>query len=309
MGAMITSPSTPGHRGDEPTTLARLTTDEATARRILDALSEAFDTTDAAISTEEEAAGSWIVAIHFRDPPSQTALRALVALAAGAEAGNAIVFDQVAAKDWVKASLEGLRPVAAGRFLVHGAHDRHRVPSNKIGIEIEAALAFGTGHHGTTRGCLLALDRILRIRRPHRILDIGTGSGVLAIAAARVAHHPVLASDIDASAVRVARANARLNQAAATVSFVHAGGLAARNFRERAPFDLIFANILLGPIKRLAVPLTAHLAPGGYAILSGLLLAQAPAALTAYRAQGLRLVYRIELDGWSTLVLRRATVP
>ena len=142
-------------------------------------------------------------------------MRALVALAAGAEAANALVFETVTAKDWVKAGLDGLPPVDAGRFVVHGAHDRTAVAANRIGIEIEAALAFGTGHHGTTRGCLLALDGIVKARRPRNILDIGTGTGVLAIAAARALRRPVLASDIDPEAVGIARANARRNRAGA----------------------------------------------------------------------------------------------
>ena len=152
----------------------------------------------------------------------------------------------------------------AGRFTVHGAHDRTGVAANRIGIEIEAALAFGTGHHGTTRGCLLALDRIVkeRGRRRLRVLDIGTGTGVLAIAAAKALRAPVLASDIDAEAVRIARDNARLNGVAPLVQCLHAAGLASPRFRARAPFDLVFANILLAPLTRLARPMRRVLAPG-----------------------------------------------
>jgi ribosomal protein L11 methyltransferase len=195
--------------------------------------------------------------------------------------------------------------VIAGRFTVHGAHDRAALATNRIGIEIEAALAFGTGHHGTTRGCLLALDRIVqeRARRRARVLDIGTGTGVLAIAAARALRAPVLASDIDAEAVRIARENARLNGCAALVQCLHAAGLASTQFRARAPFDLVFANILLGPLTRLARPMRRVLAPGARVILSGLLAAQENAALAAYRPHGLRLVRRIPLGEWVTLVL------
>jgi ribosomal protein L11 methyltransferase len=210
------------------------------------------------------------------------------------------------ATDWVRASLQGLSPVAAGRFIVHGAHDRGRVPPHRIGIEIEAALAFGTGHHGTTRGCLLALDRFIK-RRPKRrrprVLDLGTGSGVLAIAAARSLHWPVLASDIDPRAVAAARANARHNRAGGAVEVIRAEGFKARRLRERAPFDLIFANILLAPLKRLAVPMRRLVGAHGCVVLSGLLAAQANAALAAYRAQGLVLAHRVHLDGWVTLVL------
>jgi len=249
------------------------------------------------------------VVIYFRTPPDENAVRALVAAAAGAEVAAELRFARVAQQDWVGASLAGLAPVAAGRFVVHGAHDRARVPVNRIGIEIEAALAFGTGHHGTTRGCLLALDRICRSwsprHAPPRLLDLGTGSGVLAIAAARVLQRRVLATDIDPVAVRVARTNARLNRAGALVEIVRADGVAARRLRECAPFDVIIANILLGPLLRLAAPLEKLAAPGARIVLSGLLAAQANAVIAAYRP--LALERRIDLDGWTTLVFIRRT--
>jgi len=166
--------------------VARFSTEASAAQGVIGQLADSFDSTDAVATAVEDASGRWTIAIHFRDRPNPTAVRALVALAAGPEAANALVFETIAAKDWVKASLEGLTPVTAGHFVVHGAHDRARVPVNAIGIEIEAALAFGTGHHGTTRGCLLALDSLSRRYRPRRILDLGTGSGILAIAAAEL---------------------------------------------------------------------------------------------------------------------------
>ncbi len=233
-------------------------------------------------------------------------LRSLAAAAAGPQAGSALRFTRVAAKDWVGESLAGLKPVTAGRFVVHGAHDRTGIAGNRIGIEIEAALAFGTGHHGTTRACLLALDRICKARRhgsrAPRILDLGTGSGVLAITAARALRGRVLATDIDAAAVHVARDNARLNRAAPMIQLVKAEGVATPAIRSRAPFDLVFANILLEPLQRLATPLTKLVPPGGRLVLSGLLTSQANAALAAYR---LPLERRIEIDGWTTLVLKR----
>jgi ribosomal protein L11 methyltransferase len=189
--------------------------------------------------------------------------------------------------------------------VVHGAHDRAAIPSHRLGIEIEAALAFGTGHHGTTRGCLLALDRILRARRPRRVLDVGTGTGVLAIAAAKAQRRQVLASDIDARAVAIAIENARINCVAPLIEVLHAPGLAARRVRDRAPYDLVFANILLAPLRLLAAPMSKLLAPRARIILSGLLSTQANAALAAYRPQGLVLERRSVLDGWATLVLRR----
>jgi ribosomal protein L11 methyltransferase len=290
---------------------ASVSTDEPMARRLLDALADSFQSADVVVAAAEAADNRWTVSLHFRQRPNETAVRALVALAGGAEIANALVFEAAAATDWVAASLAGLTPVAAGRFLVHGAHDRGRVPPNRIGIEIEAALAFGTGHHGTTRGCLLALDRLVR-RRPRgpranaRALDLGTGSGVLVIAAARALRWRVLASDNDPLAVAAARANARHNRAR-LVEVVRADGCKAPSFHGRK-FDLVLANILLAPLKRMAGPLARRVGRNGCVILSGLLAAQANAALAAYRAHGLVLDHRIPLEGWVTLVLRKRAV-
>src|SRR5215204_2232947 len=289
----------------DATVMARVAVSEATARQLIVVLGESLDATHTVVSAFEDPKGDWQIAIHFREPPNETVVRALVALASGPEAANALVFETLAVKDWISASLAGLTPVEAGRFVVHGAHDRARVALNRIGIEIEAALAFGTGHHGTTRGCLLALDRIHKVRRPRGVLDVGTGSGVLAIAAARALHRPILASDIDITAVRAARENVGRNRAGSAVTVIHAKGLGARLFRQRAPFDLIFANILLGPLKVLARPIDMLAAPHAEIVLSGLLSAHANAALSAYRSRGLSLRRRIDLDGWTTLILRR----
>ena len=284
--------------------VARLACDVVTALRLADALAESLDTGDAAIAAVEGSDGGWMLEVHFARAPAEAPLRAAIAAIAGDAAARALAIETIAARDWVAASLAGLKPVAAGRFLVHGAHDRTRIPPHRIGIEIEAALAFGTGHHGTTRGCLLALDTLAKRRRRNvRVLDIGTGSGVLAIAAAKVLRERVVATDIDRRAVETARANARANRVGALMRVVHAGGLADR--RLRGPFDLVFANILLTPLKRLAAPIAGVLAPDAHVILSGLLGAQKSAALTAYRAQGLALAAQIPLDEWITLVLRR----
>jgi ribosomal protein L11 methyltransferase len=287
------------------TAVARLSTDQAAARRIGDALAEIFDGETVAASTFEEPDGRWSLAVHFRDQPDEDAVRALVEAAAGVQAAQSLAFETLAPTDWVRKSLAGLTPVDAGRFVVHGAHDRDRVRANRIGIEIEAALAFGTGHHGTTRGCLLALDRIAKGRRARRVLDVGTGTGVLAIAAAKALRRPVLASDIDARSVAIARDNARLNHASAHVEIVHAAGLGRRRFVTRGPYALIFANILLEPLQRLATPMARLVAPNGRVVLSGLLAGQAGAAVAAYRARGLVLERRIRLEGWATLLLRR----
>ena len=284
--------------------LARLVTDGSNARRLFGGLIEAFEGGEAAVAAFEEA-GAWTVEIYFEHPPDQDAVRTLVGNLAGDAVRERIVFTTVAVRDWVAHSLQQLTPVAAGRFVIHGAHHRNCVPPNRIGIEIEAALAFGTGHHGTTRGCLLALDRILNRHHPCRVLDVGTGTGVLAIAAARATRRPVLAGDTDAVSVRVARDNARLNHVGALVGIVQANGLSDRRMRARAPFDLVFANILLDPLELLAKPIRRLAAPGARIVVSGLLPGHANAALAAYRALGLMLERRILLDGWATLILLR----
>jgi len=285
--------------------VARLITDALAAQKISDALAECFDVEQLAASAFEEPDGRWSLALHFRDPPDERRVRDTVAAIAGAATAQALTFDTLAPTDWVRKSRDGLTPVEAGRFMVHGAHARAHVRANRIAVEVEAALAFGTGHHGSTRGCLLALDRIIKSQRPRRVLDIGTGTGVLAIAAAQALRRPVLASDIDRRSVAIARENARLNRVGNEVEVIHAAGLGLQRFRSRAPFALILANILLEPLQRLATPLSRLTAPRGRVVLSGLLLGQAGPALASYRARGLVLERRIRLEGWATLVLAR----
>jgi len=293
-----------------PSTLvAQLITDERSARRIAALVAETYGDDRVAAALVDEGRGRWRVTLYFAAPPDRTALRALTAAAAGAKAKSALRFSRVKAADWVRGSLAELRPVAAGRFVVHGAHDRTGLPKSGIAIEIEAALAFGSGHHGTTRGCLLALDCMCKTtdHRRLRILDLGTGTGVLAIAAASALHVPVLATDIDAVAVRVAGANARFNGAGRLVRIVEANGPNAPAVRARAPFDLVFANILLGPLKRFAAPLRHVTGRGGRIVLSGIVPAQANAVIAAYRP--LALERRFDLDGWTTLVFVRRRHP
>ena len=292
-----------------PTAVAGLETDEQTARRIADLVAESFAAEDVAVSLFDAGGGRWQVAIYFRAAPDREAVRAVVASAAGREAAQALTFARVEATDWVRESLAGLAPVAAGRFVVHGAHDRAGIPVNRVGIEIEAALAFGTGHHGTTRGCLLALDDLCksppRERRSWRILDLGTGSGVLAIAAARALRRRVLATDIDAGAVRVARANARLNRAGAMVEVVKADGVTAR---QRAPTRAVRSRLRQHSARPAAADRRAAqeaVGPGRPRRRLRSACAQANAAMAAYRP--LVLERRIDLDGWTTLVLARRT--
>jgi ribosomal protein L11 methyltransferase len=277
---------------------------ETTAKHVVDLLTEIFFEGQAAIAAFERPDGLWDITAHFAGPPDQASIRELVGLAAGDDVARNITFDTVEAKDWVKASLEDLKPVSAGRFIVHGQHDRERVPSNKLAIEIEAALAFGTGHHGTTRGCLLLLDHVLKAWYPRRILDLGTGTGVLAIAAAKALHEQVLASDIDPASVRVARENARLNQTGDLVQIICATGFSAPQFAARGPFDLVLANILANPLRQLATPMARHLAPSALVILSGLLNRQAASVIAAYRMRGLVPLRHVRIDGWSSLLLR-----
>jgi ribosomal protein L11 methyltransferase len=287
---------------------ASLETDAQGAHRLADAFAERFGG-EAAVSIVDAGHGRWRVTLYVGRALEAETTRELARIAG--VAASAVRFRRVAAADWVQQSLAGLKPVAAGRFVVHGAHDRAGVAPNRIGVEIEAALAFGTGHHGTTRGCLLALDAICKAqgtrRGPvRRMLDLGTGSGVLAIAAARALRRRVLATDIDPQAVRAARANARRNGAGPLVEIVRADGVAG--LHRRGPFDLVFANILLAPLQRFAAPLTQLAAPGARIVLSGILPAQANAVIAAYYR--LTLLKRIDCDGWSTLVFARpSTLP
>jgi len=280
------------------------TADEQAARRVVDVLTEVFFEGEAAVAAFERPDGRWDVTVHFADPPDQGLVRELVTKAAGDEIARGLAFDLVEAKDWVKASLDDLVPVPAGRFVVHGQHDRARIPPNKLGIEIEAALAFGTGHHGTTRGCLLLLDHVLKSNPVNRVLDLGTGTGVLAIAAAKARRRRVLASDIDAPSVEVAQENARLNGVGGLVQVIRATGFAAPDFAQDGPFDLVLANILANPLKQLAGPMARHLAPGARVILSGLLTPQAAGVVAAYRARGLVPLRHLRIEGWSSLLLR-----
>jgi ribosomal protein L11 methyltransferase len=289
-----------------PTHVMKLVSDEKTARAVADIVMETFDPNEtAAAAFENEATHDWEVEVYFAEPPHQAGMRELIAATVDEGAAKALTFETLAEKDWVQASLDGLSIVHAGRFQVHGSHDRSRIPLNAIGIEIEAALAFGTGHHGTTRGCLLMLDDILKRRRPKNVLDIGTGSGVLAIAAARALHKPVASGDIDPVAVEAAYSNAVLNRAGAYVKPAVAKGVGHPALYAAKHYDLIFANILARPLIKLAPQIAAVAAPDADIVLSGLLARDVPGVVNAYGLQGWYLARRRNLEGWAALLMRR----
>lgn len=250
-----------------------------------------------------ENGNGWIVQAWFETPPDEALISQLIRQANHGK-NAAYTVKPLQQQDWVAKSLEGLKPVQVGPFAVHGSHDREHFPVNLHKIIIDAGLAFGTGHHGTTAACLLALSRHLKISRPERVLDLGTGSGVLAIAAAKALRQQVIASDIDPVAVEVAKANARINNARHFVRPFTASGFHHPRFAETGPYDLILANILAQPLARLAPDIRAHLAPGGTAILSGLLKHQARSVLAAYRIQKIVPVAQIVMEGWVTLAMR-----
>lgn len=214
-----------------------------------------------------------------------------------------VVTEKLADADWLAMALSGLPPVRAGRFFVYGLHDRGRTPPNAVNLRIEAGAAFGTGHHGTTVGCLLAYDQLLKRKRFPKVLDVGAGTGVLAIAAARTGSRIAVGTDIDRVSVRISRENAEVN--AVDARFVWASGLDHTLVRRDAPYDLVFANILARPLVWLAQDIKNALKPGGTAILSGLLRTQERYVRAAYLARGFRLERRIHRDAWSALVLRR----
>jgi len=254
---------------------------------------------------ETEGGALWRVEAYYADLPDPTALNAALAEMTGRNL-PALVAEAVPDLNWVALSQAALPPVAAGRFTVHGSHDRGRVPRGPGSILIEAGEAFGTAHHATTHGCLGAIDRITRRRTFGRVLDLGCGSGVLAIAASRALPHArILATDIDAQSAVVARANVRINGAAARIAVRHAGGLAHPAVRAAGPFDLVVANILAGPLIALARQIARIIEPGGTLVLSGLLVPQAAAVSAAYRAAGFHLTRHERIAGWSTLTLTR----
>ncbi|KGJ02079.1 50S ribosomal protein L11 methyltransferase [Paracoccus sphaerophysae] len=250
----------------------------------------------------EDGSDRWEVGVYFTEAPDEVAL----ALLAAAHGAQPFVVSELPEVDWVAHVRRELSPVEAGRFFVHGSHDADKVPEGAEALCIEAAMAFGTGHHDTTRGCLLALDRMISAgETPHRIADIGCGTAVLAMAAARVLPGVVLASDIDPVAVETAQANVLANGLAGRVECLLAEGFGHPLLHDAGPYDLVFANILKQPLIELAPDMARHLAPGGQAILSGILTAQGDEVVAAYDRAGIALVRRDDLGDWTTLVVRK----
>ncbi len=248
----------------------------------------------------EDGSGTWEVGAYFTDEPDAIAL----ALLAAAHGAADFAVSEVPETDWVAHVRRELAPVEAGRFFVYGAHDAEKLPKGRVGLLIEASMAFGTGHHGTTLGCLRAIDHLADIGfRPEAVADIGCGSGVLAMAAARVWEGSVIAADIDPVAVEVTEANLAANDLSDRVATCVAAGF--DDPRLEGPFDLVFANILKGPLLDLADPIARALTPSGCAVLSGILIEQAEEVIAHYARIGLKLLKREDIVDWTTVILSR----
>ena len=283
-----------------------VTATEKGAAEILDILSGVFGEEDYAIATTEvdEKKDIWEASVYLMADEEEIVRGRMAEGLQPAFPDVAIEREVIPDVDWIARSLEGLKPVRAGRFLVHGSHDRDKVAPNDISIEIDAGQAFGTGHHGTTAGCLEMIEEVVRGRKVRNALDLGTGSGVLAIALRKIRDIPILATDIDSLAVRVARENVRRNGIVSGLRLETAAGFHSPAFRREGPFDLIIANILARPLIKMAPQLASHLAPGGSVILSGILAGQRWKVLAAYNGVRLRHVRTIWRNGWVTIHLR-----
>lgn len=278
-----------------------LVADAAAAEAIASRLGEAVEPHALAVSLFDRGNGCFEVSALYAEPPRR---ETLIALIGGEDGLGGLRVEQLAPADWVTLSQGKRGPVHAGRFLVHGSHDRGHVPKRRLSIEIDAGQAFGTAHHASTRGCLLALDDLLKRERPSVIVDIGTGTGVLAIGTAKALQREVLASDSDPLAVAIAAENARKNRARTLVSVVAARGFAHPRLRQ-IEADLLLANLLDRALYELAPELARRVKPGGTAILSGLTQTQARGIEARTSAFGFILEKRVILDGWTTLVTRR----
>ena len=226
----------------------------------------------------------------------------LMASAVGVETPS-VEFGTYEPKDWVGENLRSFKPISVGRFFVHGSHWGEEVPVAKTALQVDAGLAFGSGEHQTTKGCLAAIDWLAKYGRRENALDMGCGSGILGMAAAKTWRCPVMMADIDAASVRVARENARINKVADLVTALHSNGFADARIRDAGFYDVVFANILARPLRHMARDLTATLSEGGVVVLSGLLSHQEQFVLSAYREMGLSLVKRFKVENWTTLVV------
>ena len=286
-------------------TFTALTT--LSGRTAAEALGEAMENlvpepTGVGVLDLEDASGLWEVGGYFTEAPDVAGLALLATL----HNAKPFAVSELPDTDWVAHVRRELAPVEAGRFFVYGSHDADKLPGDKIPLLIEAAMAFGTGHHGTTLGCLRALDHLISEGfKAEKVADIGCGTAVLAMAAARVWDGTILASDIDQVAVDVAEANLRANGMAGRVGCVEAAGFDHADLLAAAPYDLIFANILKGPLVALAPEMAEYLRPGGYAILSGVLNEQAESVAEVYARNGINQVRRDEIGDWTTLLLRK----
>lgn len=279
-----------------------LTKDQAYA--LVDAVMAREDIAVTASAHENEETGEWVFEATCTSAPDIEAFNEIARETLGGQVSFAIeAIDPTV--NWVAKSLEGLRPVVAGGFYVHGSHEAAPPPTGLTAIRIDAAQAFGTGHHETTTGCLEAIDRALKRRRFRSMLDVGTGTGVLAIALAKRTHLPVLASDIDPIAVKTTVENARDNGVGRYVVAIEATGLDHRQIATGAPYDLIVANILAGPLVALAPAMRKVAGTGATVILSGILVRQASRVISAYAQQGIVLRHKLTRKEWATLVLER----
>ncbi|MDR3516291.1 MAG: 50S ribosomal protein L11 methyltransferase [Azospirillaceae bacterium] len=271
------------------------------------AFTEAIGDGAAAVSTFElDEGGDWLLEATFRTEPNRGVLESRAAVVAKA---LGLIEPQLAIEalppiDWLSHSYQSFPPIRAGRYFIYGSHHEGGHPAGSIGLLIDAATAFGTGEHETTKGCLLAIDRLTRGPRPRRVLDMGCGSGILALAMAKSWRIPVVAVDLDEESVRVARHNARVNALTPWLTIGGGDGYRAAVVARGSPYDIITANILARPLARMAPALRHHLRRGGRAILSGLLARQERHVLAAHQAQGLSLESRIAIGEWRTLVLR-----
>lgn len=288
-------------------TFTALTT--LTGKPAAEALGEAMERlnpepTGIGVFEVEDGSGLWEVGGYFTEHPDETAL-SLLSAAMGAKE---FAISELPETDWVAHVRRELSPVEAGRFFVYGSHDADRVPDDCEPLLIEAAMAFGTGHHGTTLGCLRALDRLAKDGfQGDNVADIGCGTAVLGMAAARIWPNPVMVSDIDQVAVDVANANVAANDLVGRIIAVEAAGFDHPDLLAKAPFDLVFANILKGPLVALAPDMATNLVENGFAILSGILNEQADDIISVYAQNGINLVYREEIVEWTTLTLQKKT--